>query len=46
VLTYSAVADETVLGEERTEQRKRGRTIDDVAAAVGEGLGSKRKKTD
>lgn len=38
---YTKVADETVLGEEKTEKRKRGLTIEDVAAAMVEG---KRKK--
>ncbi|PQE20028.1 6-phosphogluconate dehydrogenase protein [Rutstroemia sp. NJR-2017a BVV2] len=43
---YRIVADETVLGEEKTEKRKRGLTIEDVAICVGEGLdGMKAKKT-
>ena len=42
---YKSVAEETVLGEEKTERRKRGTTIEDVAEAMGEGLRSKRKKT-
>ena len=41
---YRSVAEETVLGEEKTESRKRGLTIDDVASAIGEGLREKRKK--
>ncbi|KAH9210662.1 6-phosphogluconate dehydrogenase [Leptodontidium sp. 2 PMI_412] len=41
---YRVVADETVLGEEKTERRKRGRTVDDVALAMGDGLAAKRKK--
>jgi hypothetical protein len=41
---YKDVAEETVLGEEKTERRKRGRTVEDVALAVGEGLEKKRKK--
>lgn len=40
---YRFVAEDTVLGEERTESRKRGRTAEDVAAAIGEGLEKKRK---
>jgi len=40
---YKSVADETVLGEEKTERRKRGLTVEDVAAAMGEGLAKKRK---
>jgi len=38
------VADETLLGEERTESRKRGRTIEDVAETVSEGLKAKKSK--
>jgi hypothetical protein len=33
-----------VLGEEKTERRKRGRTVEDVADAVGEGLRQKKRK--
>lgn len=45
VADYVVVADETILGEERTESRKRGRTVEDVAEAVSEGLkGTKRSK--
>lgn len=43
---YRSVADETVLGEEKTERRKRGLTVEDVAAAVEEGLKKKRKKVE
>lgn len=43
---YRAVAEDTVLGEEKTERRKRGLSIEDVAAAVGEGLREKRKKVE
>lgn len=38
---YSRVADESVLGEEKADRRKRGLTVDDVAAALVEG---KRRK--
>lgn len=41
---YEAVADDTVLGQEKTESRKRGRTIEDVAIAMGEGLQAKYRK--
>jgi Domain of unknown function (DUF1932) len=41
---YRSVADETVLGEEKTERRKRGLTVEDVAECMGEGLMKKRKK--
>jgi len=41
---YESVADDSVLGEEKTERRKRGLTIEDVAAAMGEGNAAKRKK--
>jgi len=40
---YRSVAEETVLGEEKTERRKRGLTAEDVASAMGEGLRKKRK---
>jgi 3-hydroxyisobutyrate dehydrogenase-like beta-hydroxyacid dehydrogenase len=43
---YRSVADETVLGEEKTERRKRGLTVEDVAGCVGEGLMKKRKKVE
>lgn len=42
---YRAVAEDTVLGEEKTERRKRGRTREDVAACMAEGLREKRKKS-
>ncbi len=42
---FRAVADDTVLGHEKIGDRKRGRTAEDVAAAVAEGLAAKRKKT-
>ena len=41
---YKIVADDTVLGEERTEKRKRGEDVVDVAACVGDGLRRKRKR--
>jgi len=43
---FRAVAEDTVLGAEKIGQRKRGRTAEDVAAAVAEGLAAKRKKTE
>ncbi|KAJ4422157.1 hypothetical protein N0V82_003241 [Gnomoniopsis sp. IMI 355080] len=43
---FKAVAEDTVLGEEKIGQRKRGRTAEDVAAAMAEGLEKKRKKLD
>lgn len=43
---YRAVADDTVLGEEKTERRKRGLTVEDVTAAMSEGLAKKKRKTD
>ncbi|RFU26725.1 hypothetical protein B7463_g9612, partial [Scytalidium lignicola] len=43
---YRVVADETVLGEEKTERRKRGLTLDDVTVAMSEGLDRKRRKKD
>ena len=43
---YRSVADDTVLGEEKTERRKRGLTVEDVAECMGEGLRNKRKKVE
>ena len=43
---YKSVAEETVLGAEKTERRKRGLTVEDVAEAMGEGLSAKRKKVE
>jgi hypothetical protein len=41
---YRAVAEDAVLGKEKAGDRKRGRTVEDVAAAIGEGLEVKRKR--
>ncbi|KPI39459.1 uncharacterized protein AB675_4978 [Cyphellophora attinorum] len=43
---YRFVSEDTVLGKERTESRKRGRTAEDVAACVAEGVREKRKKAE
>lgn len=43
---FKAVAEDTVLGQEKIGERKRGRTAEDVAAAMAEGLERKRKKMD
>ncbi|KAL1870470.1 hypothetical protein Daus18300_005157 [Diaporthe australafricana] len=43
---FKAVAQDTVLGEEKVGQRKRGRTAEDVAAAMAEGMEKRRKKMD
>ena len=43
---YKAVADDSVLGLEKIGKRKRGLTVEDVAAAMAEGLERKKKKTD
>jgi hypothetical protein len=43
---YRNVSEDTVLGEEKTEKRKRGRTLEDVALAMGEGLMAKKTKVD
>ncbi|RGP59079.1 putative 28.5 kda protein in 7s rna 5'region [Fusarium sporotrichioides] len=40
---YRAVAEDEVLGQEKVGKRKRGTTLDDVAAAAAEGLQKKRK---
>ncbi|KAI1770708.1 6-phosphogluconate dehydrogenase C-terminal domain-like protein [Hypoxylon cercidicola] len=43
---YRAVADDTVLGREKIGKRRRGTTVEDVAAAMVEGMQTKRKKND
>ena len=43
---FRAVAEDTVLGEERVGRRKRGTSVEDVAEAMVEGLARKRKKTE
>ncbi|KAI0489815.1 6-phosphogluconate dehydrogenase [Xylaria cf. heliscus] len=43
---YRAVAEDTVLGQEKVGKRKRGTDVDDMAAAMAEGLENKRKKND
>jgi hypothetical protein len=43
---YALVADGTVLGEEKTEDRKRGTTADDVAKLVAEGTARRKMKTE
>ncbi|PTB65313.1 6-phosphogluconate dehydrogenase C-terminal domain-like protein [Trichoderma citrinoviride] len=41
---YRAVAEDGVLGKEKIGKRKRGTSLDDVAAVMAEGLEVKRKK--
>jgi 3-hydroxyisobutyrate dehydrogenase-like beta-hydroxyacid dehydrogenase len=41
---YKLIADDTVLGEERVEKRKRGTTAEDVADCVKEGIARKKQK--
>ncbi|KAK7226007.1 hypothetical protein V2G26_014010 [Clonostachys chloroleuca] len=43
---YKAVAEDEVLSKEKTGKRNRGTSIEDVAAAIGEGFERKRKKTE
>ncbi|KAI1744078.1 6-phosphogluconate dehydrogenase [Xylaria scruposa] len=43
---YRAVAEDTVLGEEKVGKRKRGTDVNDMASAMAEGLENKRKKND
>ncbi|KAJ6446290.1 6-phosphogluconate dehydrogenase, NAD-binding protein [Purpureocillium lavendulum] len=43
---YKAVADDEVLGKEKVGKRNRGTSLEDVAAAMAEGLERKRKKTE
>ena len=41
---YKFIADDTVLGEERVEKRKRGMDAEDVAECIKEGITRKKKK--
>ncbi|KAI0869359.1 6-phosphogluconate dehydrogenase [Hypoxylon argillaceum] len=43
---YRAVAEDSVLGDEKVGKRKRGLDVHDMAAAMAEGLENKRKKND
>ncbi|KAI0159685.1 6-phosphogluconate dehydrogenase [Xylariaceae sp. FL1272] len=43
---YKAVAEDTELGKEKIGKRKRGLDVNDMAAAMTEGLESKKKKND
>ncbi|GJC79964.1 hypothetical protein ColLi_02802 [Colletotrichum liriopes] len=43
---YRAVAEDSPLGAEKIGKRKRGTTVEDVAAALTEGFETKKKKTD
>lgn len=38
------MAKDTVLGLEKTESRKRGRTVEDVATAMSEGLRENKRR--
>ncbi|KIW14699.1 hypothetical protein PV08_07483 [Exophiala spinifera] len=41
---YKLIADDTVLGEERVESRKRGTEVSDVVECIGEGIKAKKRK--
>ncbi|KAL5345212.1 hypothetical protein ACLOAV_009582 [Pseudogymnoascus australis] len=43
---YKTMANDTVLGQEKTGHRNRGNTIEDVASAMNEGLQAKKKKSE
>lgn len=43
---YKTVAEDTLLGEEKTGNRKRGRTVEDVAELMVEGMTKKKKKAE
>lgn len=43
---YELVADGSDLGKEKTEERKRGKTIEDVALLMSEGTARRKQKTD
>ena len=44
--TYELMAYGTELGEEKTEARIRGKTVEDVAKLVGEGIDKRKLKTE
>lgn len=41
---YKLIADDTVLGEEKTEHRKRGTDVEDVVQCISEGITRKKRK--
>ncbi|KIX03706.1 uncharacterized protein Z518_07259 [Rhinocladiella mackenziei CBS 650.93] len=41
---YRLIADDTVLGQERVEKRKRGTDVQDVAECIREGIARKKRK--
>jgi len=41
---YKLIADDTVLGQERVESRKRGTDVADVVECIGEGIRAKKRK--
>nr|KAK5443128.1 hypothetical protein LTR18_005805 [Exophiala xenobiotica] len=41
---YKLIADDTVLGQERVESRKRGMDVKDVVECIGEGIKAKKRK--
>lgn len=41
---YKFIADDTILGEERVEKRKRGTTAEDVAECIKDGIAKKKGK--
>ena len=43
---YRVIADETELGKEKTEDRKVGKTPEDVARVVSEGMDRRKEKVD
>lgn len=43
---YRFVADETILGKEKTEYRKVGKTEEDVARLMGQELERKKEKVE
>ena len=43
---YRFIAEDTDLGTEKTEARRRGKDAEDVAALIGEGMERKKLKTE
>ncbi|KAI9724776.1 MAG: hypothetical protein M1812_000052 [Candelaria pacifica] len=43
---YRLIADDTELGNEKTDSRVKGKTVEDVARLIGSGLEKRKRKTD
>jgi len=41
---YSAVAEDSILGDEKPGKRRRGKTVEDVVELLSEGLQAKKRR--